>query len=401
MRYIFLVEYTIILFININLRLRLQLIEFSPIITYISNAIYIVTLGAELLNFNILKAKWTLKKNYPVSRFYVLLIMIYFMAFLNRNSNIEQILLSIMLLCMVFVTAKMISKLNCLKDIVKCSFIGIVVIFIMICLKNDINVLSILPINIAYLVGFSSVRVRSELAFYSVNAAGNLLACALNISYIMHHLVNNGFYKLIYWISVFFIFLLLLSTGSRTAIVSVCICFLVPIVQKILKSKFIVSNQRFFGRVFIVITGILILYNLVVPTYIAIRGRVYDNVNLLQSAKERLTGYGLIEPGRFINMSIGGVRGYYMDNYYVYVYATMGIIGLFVMIAFFTYIGIDLLKYSRINNGDFGIFACFIGCIASGFGETCVFYYLFPSSFIYFSIFVSRLYDERKQTPIL
>lgn len=401
MKRVFLIEYAIILFMNINARLNPKIIEYPQMVLYFFNVLYIMMLIFELRMPYILKGKWVLKRNASISGFFILIFMMYLLSLFNGNSSIEQGVLSVMLLSMVFATAKMINELSCLKDYICVSFFETTVIFVIICLKNNVNITAILFTNIVYLLGISSVRVRVDFTFYNVNAAANLLACILSISCIANWLLDKVLYKLFYWISAFFLFLLLLSTGSRTAVFSICLCIFLLLMHRLMKFKSVQSEQRFLCRVFIILSSVLILYytqfERFFNKYVISRGGAYDNINLLQSPKSKLIGYGLVAPGKFMDIKIKGIKGFYLDNYYVYIYVTMGIIGLLVMMSFFIYIGSTLIKYSAIHNEYFRILICYIACMVSGIAETSVFYYLFPSSFIYFSIFISCLYRKGYQ----
>lgn len=74
----------------------------------------------------------------------------------------------------------------------------------------------------------------------------------------------------------------------------------------------------------------------------------------------------------------------------------MGLIGLIVICITLIYIGIGLLKKSKIRKMYFSVFACFAACIIGGFAETSVLYHLFPSCAIYFSIFFAIL-DKKER----
>lgn len=97
-------------------------------------------------------------------------------------------------------------------------------------------------------------------------------------------------------------------------------------------------------------------------------------------------GLGVKSPGSF---SIYDA----VDNYYLYVLLTMGVVGLIVIGTCLFIIGHNLHKliFQRQGNVYMMVFAIFICHMISGLSENCILYYIFPSSMIYFTMYFCLL----------
>ena len=401
MKYLFLLEYAIYIFINVDARIQPNFINFSH------SYLFIIFTGLIIFEYLLIKAcKLKTKINIPskICFAYLSIIAIYTGTIFSIHSSNIEIQLSIMLIITVIFIGKMINELNCMKEFLLISFWVPTATLMLICLQNNINILELLnKLNIRYLFSTNySMRLRADFNFYNVNAAGNLSACLLCIVSIIKYINvhNNTFYRIAFFIAVLFDGVILLLTGSRTAILSVIICYGIILLNIILAMNFIRKYQRIILKVFSILSALVCLCILNVKDFFVVyfisRNFAFENLVFMKSLRQKLFGLGLIPPGNFLNLRIDHQKGNFLDNYYLYVYLTMGLIGLIVICITLIYIGIGLLKKSKIRKMYFSVFACFAACIIGGFAETSVLYHLFPSCAIYFSIFFAIL-DKKER----
>lgn len=113
------------------------------------------------------------------------------------------------------------------------------------------------------------------------------------------------------------------------------------------------------------------------------------NLPLLDSPVKKLFGLGVLSPG---SVSVYDA----VDNYYLYILLTLGIIGLIVIAYCLVTIGIKLHRRvieteNKLYAMVFAVYAC---QMISGLSENCILYYIFPSSLIYFLLYFVFLDED-------
>lgn len=262
---------------------------------------------------------------------------------------------------------------------------------------------------------FEEERFRLDFGFNQVNTAGNLSLCILLFSFFL--LFSNYFQpkkilsKFIFFSSVLFLdficITVLLSTGSRSslvALISFCMCFLLYLFNRSIflneRDRKIIETIIFLLTLFIAmkIMGVKLLDIFISSNRL---NNVLLNLPILKSWKEWLFGIGVVSPGSSIYAGAGPFL-YYVDNYYLYILLTIGIIGLLAVAFFFFSIGKKIIKQIKYSGSNIFIitFSIFIAHLVSGMGESSVIYYTFPSSMIYlmiYCIFGLQYSDEEEE----
>ena len=97
---------------------------------------------------------------------------------------------------------------------------------------------------------------------------------------------------------------------------------------------------------------------------------------------ESIVGRGVFSPGEVIS-----AYDSHLDNYFVYLVLTTGMIGLILYLLLFIKIFRDIRSKGN-NSITYGIIGCFIADMLYGFGETCILYPMFPSAAILMVLFI-------------
>lgn len=248
-------------------------------------------------------------------------------------------------------------------------------------------------------------RFREAFGFYNVNAAGNLTGCLLIISGILlgyMHCNEEELAKWKYVIPVLFdiiILIMLLSSGSRNSLLELGFFVLSMLYYWLMGLDHFTKRTRVLLRILVLCAAlVLIFYTLGakidelfvsslrykmfatdLPVLIS-SGRLFQGMGIFSAA---LFGYSQTPYGITVNV----------DNYYLFVLMETGILGLCMIGLYLVWIGISL---HRILGKSWDLqtmilCASFIAFLFSGMGETSVIYYVFPSSYIFLTIFVSWL----------
>lgn len=246
---------------------------------------------------------------------------------------------------------------------------------------------------------FQQDRSRILFGFYHVNAAGNLAGCCVIVSFYLIYFIASlenklikSFLIIIVSIMDFIILSYLLDAASRTAILSILIWILFFIYYKSLNLKFITKKIKFIIRILVVLITIFVIFDslgIVAYSFFVSSHRMSNftgNLPLLNTAFKVLFGLGVSSPGT--------VAVYQpVDNYYLYMLLNFGLVGLLYVISILIFLGFHL---NKLMNDDFEntylfTFCIYICHIVAGMSETCVLYYLFPSSLIYWMLYFSCL----------
>lgn len=242
----------------------------------------------------------------------------------------------------------------------------------------------------------SQQRLRVVFGFYHVNAGGNLAACTLIVSFYLLKREWKGGRRKFFWLhqcivilTDFIVLTYLLATASRTAMLSVIIWGIVYIYCKIdtstqFKDRKFRRLLRFTTFSFIVFVAVVWLIEFVIFYFISSnRLRNFEKLlPLLNTPYKVLFGGGISSPERFAVLDA-------VDNAYLYLLLTVGIVGGFIILVALAIIGMRLYCLMFKNNNQLAIltFATFISHIVAGFSENCVLYYIFPSVLIYFTLY--------------
>lgn len=238
---------------------------------------------------------------------------------------------------------------------------------------------------------------RITFGFSHVNSCGNL--CVLEISLLIYALIyfykrsNKKKIKLLYLLvfipSILLTGYLTLYTSTRTAIVCslLFICLLLykaslrvrdKNVKKLIK---MVSLFTFFLAILVgIFKGIFSA-----GYFASITGRNNEiNLNLLSNIKSLIFGIGFVNSGVF---GIGGFREAttWLDNYYVYILITSGVVGFVINIATLFLIGNGIIKNKKHSSiEDEVIITIYIIFCIYGLLETCVIepHFIFSAVFL-------------------
>lgn len=249
---------------------------------------------------------------------------------------------------------------------------------------------------------FSNVyvlRYRLAFNFNNPNTVGNIAACMMVVYFLFLSWVRcyeekslGRTLRVIVATALAVVdMIVLLSSGSRNSMVTLLMFFFAMFYFKATDFKRISERQKGILKGIIVVLGVIIVYITVFSSAFEMfetsgRLRSFEvNVPLVLREGRFFEGLGLMNPGLFGR----GSAGYIVDNYYLYVFMETGIIGL-VMISWLLIRLTKKVHELRITNESFYVMlsSAFIAWLVSGLGETCVIYPYFPSSLVFFVIFL-------------
>lgn len=140
--------------------------------------------------------------------------------------------------------------------------------------------------------------------------------------------------------------------------------------------------MRSLSLIFIIAVVGIFFFDRIIYSYIRGRHGSFELLGLL-SGFQYVTGRGVFSPGDVIF-----TYSSHLDNYFVYLILTTGIVGLILYLLLF----IKLFRDIRMRGSKaltYGILGCFVADMLYGFGETCVLYPMFPSAAIFMIFFIS------------
>lgn len=244
----------------------------------------------------------------------------------------------------------------------------------------------------------SSSRYRYSYGLYHANAAGNICLCFI-ILMILYVIQNNKFRK-IHHFSFFRMFLymttivstiMLFSTASRNSITSLAVFILAYLWIK----YYSMSGARgklVKGALLIIFLSVL-AWNMDFISLLSVSNRLYNfthNLPMLTKYNSWLTGLGFVDSGYF-GSSLTAFDTIYVDNFYLYVLLSTGIVGCIILFIPLIYFMVNLFKrHINATNDNRCIEAIFITCLYSAFFETNLLYPMFISSLIYWVLFILK-----------
>lgn len=290
------------------------------------------------------------------------------------------------IVCSIFV-----SKYKLLDVLVQYLYICTVGFLFYICLTNFdgfqvINHLS------GMLVSYDRYNVTYGL--YHKNALGNISLAAIILSLVHYNLnLHNGKFlrKAIHFLLYLPLILILLSSGSRSSITGFILFFCLYVGG----TCYQMSNSY---RIKVIVVFFLAIIVFFLAAYSGInifevfynasnRGKNFDvNLPALFNNSRALIGIGLVNPGLF---GTGGllVKTYYLDNYYLYVLMSTGVLGTVWIVVTFLLLFLFLLK-TKEKRLKVLLVSIFLTDLYVGLFETCIINALFPSVFIYMLLFL-------------
>ena len=234
--------------------------------------------------------------------------------------------------------------------------------------------------------------MRSSFGFLHANYVGNM--CFLVTSFLIlfyfefsDNPLLHSRSKIIVLLLECFIFMILLSTSSRTALICIVLFLLGATGVKVIgKVRFTAKSIKFLKWASIV--GLLLftifffasgLWN-----YIWVNSNrslnVSENVHWVPILGSIWTGMGFVENGTFISdpfngsLSAFGVETSSLDMNYLYIYCTTGILGCCMMATILIILGISLYKNRGTKYGNYFL-VLFITLLFYAFWETILFTY--------------------------
>lgn len=231
-------------------------------------------------------------------------------------------------------------------------------------------------------------RTRAAFGFYHPNAAANIALCVIVLS---SYLVCENKKKAVYFIIDIFMMYIILATASRTAL-STLILFLVLILYSRLLNIISNNGKRGLTAGLVLIIIALILFNSEngVEGLFKLSNRSYNfvyNVPVLVKSGRLWIGLGLIGSGEFYQLP--QYNTFFVDNYFLYVLMSTGIIGLIFISCFMLFILKRLLNQSSNDSFKRLTLIVFGINVFSSLGETCFMYPSFASCFAFTVLYIA------------
>ena len=234
--------------------------------------------------------------------------------------------------------------------------------------------------------------MRSSFGFLHANFVGNMCFLIVSVLFIIYmEFTDNPLLhsrsKIIVFLLVCIIFMILLSTSSRTAVISIVIFLLgsggVRIMEKV---RFTAKSIKILKWVFTIglFLFVFVIFASGLWNYIWIHSNrslnVTENVHWVPILGTIWTGMGFVENGAFIsdpyngNLSAFGVETSSLDMNYLYIYCTTVILGCCMMASIIIILAVSLYKNRRETFGGYYL-VLLITLLFYAFWETILFTY--------------------------
>lgn len=348
---------------------------------YINNYIYL----KKNKSFYIIVSLWI---------FYYLLFGIFLVDYNLIRYISSTFFYTLFFLIFIFCVSRFIYKYNLMYGFISIAYLCIS-FFLAICFVENFDGFQVLKHLSGIFVSFD--RYSNAYGLYHKNALGNISLCLLLLSfyisvykkYILK--IRKSIIDYIRNLYDIIIFTMLLASGSRSSLTGFLIFFLLyfclSTVSKIKnkKLKYIIRFIIISSIIFIIIISGNNLFN----TFFDVSNRGLNftkNIPILFESKRYLIGIGLVNPGLFGNGGLS-ISTFYVDNYYLYVLMSTGIIGSIIVLLIFLLLFYFIIKLKKINYNIKNCVICiFLVDLYVGLFETSVVNALFPSCFIYLII---------------
>ena len=234
--------------------------------------------------------------------------------------------------------------------------------------------------------------MRSSFGFLHANFVGNMCFLITSFMFLFYmefsdnHLLHSRS-KILVLLLECILFMILLSTSSRTALICIVIFLMgAGSVRLLEKVRFTSKSIKLLKRAFII--GVLLLGIITIASglwdYIWMNSNrslnVTENVHWVPILGNIWTGMGFVENGAFIsdpynaNLSAFGVETSSLDMNYVYIYCTTGILGCCMMASILIILGVSLYKNRGEKYGGYYL-VLFFTLLFYAFWETVLFTY--------------------------
>lgn len=324
------------------------------------------------------------------------------------NEVSDNVITYSIFLILIFLSAECLKILKCYYGFISLSFyiIGAMLIERFLIYKNYLS-------GINVLMSFRRIGnyTRISFGFSHVNVMGNI--CLLEIclgvlllSQIYKEKELGILKKYIFYISSISIIILditiMLLTSTRTAILCallfLCMLLLIKIYYTNTKKIRIASMVVLF--LLFTVLFVYAYFSGMVSWYFidSIIGRDNStNLQLMKSVKQIILGIGFVQPGLFGKNALGYTTTW-MDNYYIYIFVTTGVVGCILNLGSIIIVGKHLYLEMKKNHGSDGaiVFTIFITLCLSGMMETCVMYPHYLFSIVAFVLFLAIFFDADK-----
>ena len=291
------------------------------------------------------------------------------------------------------------SKKKDLNDITLKISIIVISLFLVWRYITDFNGLEVLGNLTNFFSSLKTERYRVTYGLSHANVAGNI--CCANILLILIMLFLSKAYKKIYirfLCSLILILsaVMLLSTGSRTALTSVVLFLLV--FCTIYLYRLGGARWKLLFSVSIAVTLIFILWQIDINMILLRSNRLINYTKnipiLLSNSKNIFMGFGLLTSGFFGlgqgNLSLGTS---YVDSWYLYILMTTGLVGcalIVLPIISYAYTSIkNSCKAKCMNLNNILFSALILTMLYAGLFETNIIYPGSVSSFIYWVLLLA------------
>jgi len=324
---------------------------------------------------------------------YMLFILIWMvLVFFDVGTETDEYITLIGFILTIFLGGSQFARYRAVKEMLVTGFIVPNAMLILNDVANQINIFDYLgQVNLSSF--FSSVyteRIRFSLGFPNPNTLGNLVTCLLCVSIPIIALWrrdrgNKTFYVFIVALDIFDL-ITLIDCGARTGMACFLICLFLFVFLVLTANKdqnlAVVKVVRTMSLILIIAFVGIFFFDRIIYSYIGGRQGSFELLGLLQGF-QYVTGRGVFSPGEVIS-----AYNLHLDNYFIYLILTTGIVGLILYLLLF----IKLFKDIRAKGNNaltYGIIGCFVSDMLYGFGESCILYPMFPSAAIFMVLFIS------------
>ena len=308
-------------------------IGISPLwIYYISSSALILWLIA------IRKIKNNKKYNYR-NAFWLIAFIIYVILFgkILENDQLKELIdfnfgAMFIFYLIVFLMADYLDSNKKKIEFVKNSFWILAITTIIISLLNWHMVLSINELVNNFFKGYT--RERYAFGFYHPNAVANIALCIILLSILL--MVENGKRKIYIIIDIIMCYLILVSS-SRTSVCALILFFVLYMYSNLKQKIFNKHWKVLINTVLIIILGLLLLIsnNNIAESLFVVSNRSYNfiyNIPILIKSGRFLIGLGFVGSGEFYQLHV--YNTFFVDNYFLYVLMSTGLIGLVFIVSF-------------------------------------------------------------------
>lgn len=232
-------------------------------------------------------------------------------------------------------------------------------------------------------------RERSAFGFYHPNTVANIALCVIILSaYLMK---ENGRKKHYIVIDAFMIYIIL-AASSRTTLSAVILFLILVLYETLLKKIRNKNERRFWTAILSIIVILLLMFSSEngIEGLFKLSNRSYNfiyNIPVLANSGRLMIGLGLIGSGEFYQLA--QYNTFFVDNYFLYILMSTGVIGLLFIVSFMIYlckrlfVGSSNVPMKRLT------LIVFIVNVFASLGETCFMYPSFASCFVYTTLYIA------------